>query len=134
MRVKAQDALVANRMNLRPGGKQPAMHSTKWGGGIEQSMVFLDGDKDWGTDIPILPELVGKPKGMKTVLQERGLWTEGLKKQCGRKKKDKSNSNFEERLFQATMVVRYYQTTEQYEAIVVKRGKIAALFDTRRSR
>ena len=52
-------------------------------------------------------------------------------------RKDKSNSNFEERLFQATMVVCYYQTMEQYEArssIVVKRGKIAALFDTRRSR
>ena len=89
---KAKDAL---RMNLRPGGKQPAMHSTKW-------VVFLDGDKDWDTDTPILPELVGKPKGMKTVLQERG-----------RKKKDNSNSNFEERLFQETM--------EQYQSWVADR-------------
>jgi hypothetical protein len=107
---KAKDALVANRMNLRPGGKQPIMHKTKWGNGIEQCMVFLDGDKDWGTDTPILPELVGKPKGMKRVLQERGLWTEGLKKQCGRKKKD---SNFEERLFQ--------ETIEQYQSRVADR-------------
>jgi hypothetical protein len=98
---KAKDALVANRMNLRPGGKQPAMHSTKWGDGIEQSMVFLDGDKDWGSGIPIPLELVGKPKGIKRVLQERGLWNEGLKKQCGRQKKDKSN--FEERIFQGNM-------------------------------
>ena len=52
---KAKDALVANRMNLRPGGKQPVMHSTRWGNGVEQSMVFLDGDHDWDTGLPIPP-------------------------------------------------------------------------------
>jgi hypothetical protein len=31
---KAKDALVANRMNLRPGGKQPEMHCTKLGDGV----------------------------------------------------------------------------------------------------
>jgi hypothetical protein len=70
---KAKDALVANRMNLGPGGKQPKMHNTKWGNMIVQSMVFLEGDKDWDTGITISPELVGKPKGMKRVFQERGL-------------------------------------------------------------
>ena len=33
-------------------------------------------------------DFVGKPKGMKRILQERGLWKEGLKKQCGRAKKE----------------------------------------------
>ena len=73
---KAKDALVANRMNLYPGGKQPSMHSTKWGNGIQQSMVFQERDKEWETDIPIPSELIGRPKGMKRVLQERGLWRE----------------------------------------------------------
>lgn len=113
---KAKDALVANRMNLRPGGKQPEMHKTKWGGnGIEQSMVFQEGDKDWDTDIPISPELIGKAKGMKRVLQERGLWREDLKKQCGRQKKEKK-SNFEERVFQETM--------EKYQTRVADRCQI----------
>jgi hypothetical protein len=56
----------------------------------------------------------GKPKGMKRVLQERGLWRQGLKKQCGRTKKDKSN--FEERAFQETM--------EQYQLRVADRCEI----------
>ena len=111
---KAKDALVANRMNLRPGGKQPKMHNTKWGDGIEQSMVFLEGDKEWDTNIPIPPELIGKPKGMKRVLQERGLWRENLKKQCGRQKKNKSN--FEDRVFQETM--------EHYQARVTDRCEV----------
>ena len=46
-------------------------------------MIFLDGDRD-------IEELVSKPKGMKRLLQERGLWNANLKKQCGRQKKDKS--------------------------------------------
>ena len=109
---KAKNALVANRMNLHPGGKQPEMHDTKWsnaragGRTIEQSMIFQQGDLEWNTDIPISPELIGKAKGMKRILQERGLWREGLKKQCGRPKKEKK-SNFEERVFQETM--EHYQ-------------------------
>lgn len=108
---KAKDALVANRMNLRPGGKQPEMHDTMWGDGIKQSMVFKEGDTDWVTGLPIDRELIGKPKGMKRVLQERGLWRDKLKKQCGREKKKKSS--FEERVFEETM--------EQYQARVADR-------------
>ena len=107
-------ALVANRMNLRPGGKQPAMRNTKWGNGVEQSMVFLAGDREWDTGVPIDPELVGKPKGMKRVLQERGLWSDSLKKQCGRQKKDKSN--FEEREFQESL--------EEYQARIADRCEV----------
>jgi hypothetical protein len=108
---KAKDALVANRMNLRPGGKQPEMHDTMWGDGIRQSMVFKEGDTDWVTGLPIDREFIGKPKGMKRVLQERGLWRDKLKKQCGREKKKKSS--FEERVFEETM--------EQYQARVADR-------------
>ncbi|CAJ0633494.1 10405_t:CDS:2 [Entrophospora sp. SA101] len=55
------DALVASRMNLNPGGKQPKMKDTVFGpNNIFQSMVFED----------------GIPKGMKQVLVERNLWKE----------------------------------------------------------
>jgi hypothetical protein len=45
-------AKVENRMILQLGGKQPIMHNTKWGDGVEQSMIFL-----WETGIPIPPKL-----------------------------------------------------------------------------
>ncbi|CAJ0755543.1 12240_t:CDS:2, partial [Entrophospora sp. SA101] len=61
------DALVASRMNLNPGGKQPKMKDTVFGpNNIFQSMVFED----------------GIPKGMKQVLVERNLWKEGLLADC----------------------------------------------------
>jgi transposase len=86
---KADNALVANRMNLGPGGKQPKMHNTILpqiqADDIEhvQCMVYMHGDKIWETDTLIPESLVGQPKGLKRVLQERGLWIDGLKKQCG---------------------------------------------------
>ena len=52
----ADDALNAKRMNVKPGGVQPKMHDTIWGGRV-QKMVFAD----------------GTPKGMKEVLRERGV-------------------------------------------------------------
>ena len=73
---KAKDALVANRMNLGPGGKQPIMRNTVWGEGVQQHMVYEEGDREWGEDGAtgslIKPELIGKPKGMKhsAILQE----------------------------------------------------------------
>ena len=58
----ADDALNVNKMNVRPGGAQPKMHNTIWGG-REQKMVFDD----------------GTPKGMKQVLFERGVNTTKMK-------------------------------------------------------
>lgn len=49
----ADDALNANKMNAKPGGKQPQMHDTVWNGKV-QRMVFAD----------------GTPKGLKQVLSE----------------------------------------------------------------
>ena len=58
----ANDALNADKMNVGPGGKQPAMKDTVLGGRT-QRMV----DEN------------GIPKGMKAALHERGVNTVGLK-------------------------------------------------------
>lgn len=65
----AADALVASKMNLKPGGSQPLMrpgyiHSQN----RPQSMVFPEEHPD------IPSRLWGKPKGIEQVLRERGLW------------------------------------------------------------
>ena len=57
----ADDALNADKMNIGPGGKQQKMSDTVWDGKI-QTMV---------ND--------GVPKGIITVLQERGIDTTGMK-------------------------------------------------------
>jgi transposase len=51
----------ASRMNVKPGGKQPRKHDTFWSGEM-QSMV----------------DSSGVPKGMRLVLQERGICTDTL--------------------------------------------------------
>lgn len=58
----AENALNASRMNVRPGGKQPCMRDTVWAGRV-QKLVRDD----------------GVPKGMKAVLEERGVNTERMK-------------------------------------------------------
>ena len=58
----AEDALNAYKMNVKPGGKQPAMRNTIWRG-KGYSMVFN----------------LGVPKGLLQVLKERGIDTRGMK-------------------------------------------------------
>ena len=58
----AEDALNVYKMNLKPGGKQPAMRNTVWRD-KEYSMVFN----------------LGVPKGLLQVLKERGVDTRGMK-------------------------------------------------------
>jgi hypothetical protein len=104
--VFASDALVAKDMAPKPGGKQAKLRycieqqnyqsfsftfifcldisyfnsivfnirPTIYGDGIHQSMTF---PMDYHDE-----KLRGEPKGMKIVLQERGLWRDGLKKKC----------------------------------------------------
>ena len=55
-RAFSDDALNVRRMNVRPGGAQPAMRDTVWGRRV-QRMVMDD----------------GTPKGMRMVLEERGI-------------------------------------------------------------
>src|SRR3954471_14368542 len=71
----ADDTLNVANMNLNPGGKQSIMRDTVFNGQI-QTMVFPSDHSD---------ELLrGKAKGMKVILQERGLWGSGLKASCGK--------------------------------------------------
>ncbi|KAJ3553136.1 hypothetical protein NP233_g12718 [Leucocoprinus birnbaumii] len=77
----AEDALLVSRMNMGPGGKQ-AMLRDGWyigqdGRRITQKMVFP-------SDHPDFP---GQPKGLRQVLEERGLFRKGLVLMC-RKSKD----------------------------------------------
>ena len=58
----AEDALNANRMNVRPGGAQSRMRDTVWARQV-QKMVLAD----------------GTPKGMKMILEERGINTSSMK-------------------------------------------------------
>ena len=61
---KPEDALNADRMNVKDGGKQPFMKDTTWNG-VLQKMTRGDGVQ----------------KGMKTVLEERGVDTHGMNAQ-----------------------------------------------------
>lgn len=56
------DALNANRMNVNPGGSQPKMRDTTWGGRA-QKMVDAN----------------GIPKGMRQILVERNVDVRGMK-------------------------------------------------------
>ncbi len=66
-------------MNLGHGGKQPQMRLTTYGNGILQEMCFPPAH-------PLL--LYGEPKGLKIVLEERGLSQPGLRFEC----KDQKNN------------------------------------------
>ena len=55
------NALNASNMNVYPGGKQPALRDVLWEGSV-QKMTLPD----------------GTPKGMKMVLQERGVDVKGM--------------------------------------------------------
>ncbi|CAG8780141.1 2667_t:CDS:2 [Cetraspora pellucida] len=84
-KVMAPDALVAARINLKPGGQQPKMRNTVWNGET-QTMVFPE---DYEDD----PTLQSELKGMKQILKERGLWKDGMLADCKVRKKDKLNSD-----------------------------------------
>ena len=63
-------------MNLHPGGRQGVLREAfMHGKGLPQSMSFAKNCSN--------RELAGKPKGIKRVLKERGLWPErGLVLEC----------------------------------------------------
>lgn len=72
----APDALRVEKLNLGPGGKQPHLRDGFiHGQQASQSMQF---PPDYDN-----PDLAGKPKGIKQILKERGLWpAEGLRLDC----------------------------------------------------
>lgn len=74
----AEDALLASRMNMNPGGKQAILRDGWFMQGdtkVKQSMVFPQDH----------PQFPGQPKGMKQVLIERGLFRQGLVMLCRKK-------------------------------------------------
>ncbi|KNZ74147.1 hypothetical protein J132_07794 [Termitomyces sp. J132] len=74
----AEDALVANHMNVNPGGKQAHLQDGWYefnGQRITQKMVFPH-------DHPEYPDM---PKGLHQVLTERGIDTQGLCGKCKNK-------------------------------------------------
>lgn len=67
----ADDALLVSRLNLSDGGSnQSIMRDTTWGtANTVQQMWFWDNG-------------IKKSKGIRRILEERGLWRDGLKKKC----------------------------------------------------
>ena len=81
----AKDALTASKMNINPGGQVPAMHDTiiptdnpAGRGGILQTMQFA---AQLPEDDPF-KMYEGLPKGMRLILQERGLFRPGMVGDC----------------------------------------------------
>jgi len=73
------NALLVSKMNLNPGGKQARLRDGWFicdGQKITQPMVFP-------VDHPSYPDT---PKGMKVVLQERGLWRDKMRLECAKPK------------------------------------------------
>ena len=60
----SNDALIAHKMNVNDGGKQPFLRDTMWNG-KPQKLVTTE----------------GKQKGMKTILEECGINVKGLRKE-----------------------------------------------------
>jgi len=74
----ADDALVAQKMNLGPGGKQRIMRSTIF---VDANGQQKNQEMKFENNYPN-PDLRGKPKGIKQVLMERGLWKKELNLDC----------------------------------------------------
>ena len=90
-------------MNLLPGGKQPQMRNTVFPThpATVQYMVFQPNDTEIGLHRMIPNRLIGQPKGMKRILQERGLWVDGLRTRCPglkRKAKDETEEQYTGRI------------------------------------
>ena len=81
--VFAEDALIAEKMNLKFGGKQPLMRDGWYEVDTDLGVVRVP-QRMWFQDSD------GKvtAKGIKQVLMERGIWREGLKLECKEKWKD----------------------------------------------
>ena len=65
---KPEDALSVERMNVKDGGKQPFLRDTDWDGCVQRMVTPL-----------------GVQKGMRTVLEERGVNTTGMNADALRK-------------------------------------------------
>jgi hypothetical protein len=76
----APEALLASKMNLNPGGKQPRMRDGLLPNGSPQSMCFPEDHSDHP----------GQAKGARVVLQERGLWQRNMRLRCKKCRPDEN--------------------------------------------
>ena len=83
----AENALLSSKMNLFPGGSVPKMRDTVWNGN-RQSMVIEEDYIIYDNKTKSNINLRGQPKGLKWVLDERGLWQEGMVLECASCKKE----------------------------------------------
>lgn len=74
----AADALRAQNMNLESGGKASNMRA----GYFFHNAISVIQDMNFPIDHSTLP---GRPKGLRIVLEERGLWTAGMRLDCANK-------------------------------------------------
>lgn len=88
---KPDDALNAERMNVKDGGKQPFMRDTVWNGD-HQSMVTDDGVQ----------------KGMRTVLEERGVDTKGMNAEKMREELLKFEVNLNKEIKESYRITKYH--------------------------
>lgn len=72
----AADALVATHIGMNPGGKQPKMRDGYIGTPCREQTMCHPPDHD---------KFPGCAKGARTILQERGLWRNGLLLTCNNK-------------------------------------------------
>lgn len=77
------DALVADRMNLNSGGKQPLMRDGWFMVNKDEGPVRVPQRMRYEDDNGKI-----NAKGLKWILQERGIWKEGLRLECREKWKD----------------------------------------------
>lgn len=69
----ASDALVASKVRLNPSGKQPKMRNGYFGEPKRTQPMCFPPDSEY---------YPGEPKGARVILQERGLWRDGLILTC----------------------------------------------------
>lgn len=74
----ASDALRAQDMNLDSGGKAPIMRNSYF----TKDFILHQQQMNFPHDHPIHP---GKPKGLRIILTERGLWNNNLRLDCSTK-------------------------------------------------
>jgi hypothetical protein len=75
-----QDALRAQSMNLTPGGEVPIMRDS-WYISRDGEMIIQETNYRID-DYSVNPELRGKPKCIKILMEERGLWRPNLRLKC----------------------------------------------------
>ncbi|CAG8806572.1 5875_t:CDS:2, partial [Racocetra persica] len=77
----AEDALLVSQIGMKDGTKKPLLRDGTMPDGSKHIMTYIDNAN------------VKRPKGIKRVLEERGLWIPGLIKKYDTCKKNKSDPN-----------------------------------------